>query len=141
MAPRHKSVETKFMEARESALRALGGLDRRTFLKGLATAGAAVTVSSRISWADGEIGYWAKDLSSEKLADMYSTMMACRAYVYAVGQACDRANTPEAVRALRKRLRSVRIGSKAMSPSPSAEQIPGRRRTIFSWPRLARARR
>jgi isovaleryl-CoA dehydrogenase len=37
-----------------------------------------------------------------KLADMYSTMMACRAYVYAVGQACDRANTPEAVRALRK---------------------------------------
>ncbi|MFO1321121.1 MAG: isovaleryl-CoA dehydrogenase [Burkholderiales bacterium] len=37
-----------------------------------------------------------------KLADMYSTMMASRAYVYAVGQACDRASTPEAVRALRK---------------------------------------
>jgi len=37
-----------------------------------------------------------------KLADMYSTMMACRAYVYAVGAACDRATTPEAVRALRK---------------------------------------
>ena len=29
-------------------------------------------------------------------------MMACKAYVYAVGQACDRAKTPEAVRALRK---------------------------------------
>lgn len=41
-------------------------------------------------------------LMQAKLADMYSTMMACKAYVYAVGQACDRAKTPEAVRALRK---------------------------------------
>jgi isovaleryl-CoA dehydrogenase len=41
-------------------------------------------------------------LMQGKLADMYSTMMACKAYVYAVGQACDRAATPEAVRALRK---------------------------------------
>ena len=41
-------------------------------------------------------------LMQGKLADMYSTMMACRAYVYAVGQACDRAATPDAVRALRK---------------------------------------
>jgi isovaleryl-CoA dehydrogenase len=41
-------------------------------------------------------------LMQGKLADMYSTMMACKAYVYAVGQACDRAATPEAVRQLRK---------------------------------------
>jgi isovaleryl-CoA dehydrogenase len=41
-------------------------------------------------------------LMQGKIADMYSTMMACKAYVYAVGQACDRARTPEAVRALRK---------------------------------------
>ncbi len=41
-------------------------------------------------------------LMQGKLADMYSTMMACRAYVYAVGQACDRATTAAAVRALRK---------------------------------------
>jgi isovaleryl-CoA dehydrogenase len=41
-------------------------------------------------------------LMQGKLADMYSTMMACRAYVYAVGQACDRARTPDDVRALRK---------------------------------------
>jgi isovaleryl-CoA dehydrogenase len=41
-------------------------------------------------------------LMQGKLADMYSTMMACRAYVYAVAQACDRATTPDAVRALRK---------------------------------------
>ena len=41
-------------------------------------------------------------LMQGKIADMYSTMMACRAYVYAVGQACDRATNPEQVRALRK---------------------------------------
>ena len=41
-------------------------------------------------------------LMQGKLADMYSTMMACKAYVYAVGQACDRAGSPDQVRALRK---------------------------------------
>jgi isovaleryl-CoA dehydrogenase len=41
-------------------------------------------------------------LMQGKLADMYSTMNACRAYVYAVGSACDRAGNPEAIRALRK---------------------------------------
>ena len=41
-------------------------------------------------------------LMQGKIADMYSTMMACRAYVYAVGQACDRADNAAAVRALRK---------------------------------------
>ena len=41
-------------------------------------------------------------LMQGKLADMYSTMMACKAYVYAVGRACDRAQTSDAVRALRK---------------------------------------
>ncbi len=41
-------------------------------------------------------------LMQGKIADMYSTMMACKAYVYAVGQACDRAKNPGAVRAIRK---------------------------------------
>ncbi len=41
-------------------------------------------------------------LMQGKLADMYSTMMACKAYVYAVGQACDRAKNPAALRSLRK---------------------------------------
>ena len=41
-------------------------------------------------------------LMQGKLADMYTTMNACRAYVYSVGRACDRASTPEEVRALRK---------------------------------------
>jgi len=33
------------------------------------------------------------ELMQGKLADMYTTMNACRAYVYAVGQACDRGET------------------------------------------------
>ncbi len=41
-------------------------------------------------------------LMQGKLADMYSTMNACKAYVYAVGRACDAATTPDMVRALRK---------------------------------------
>ena len=32
-------------------------------------------------------------LMQGKLADMYTTMNACRAYVYAVAQACDRGET------------------------------------------------
>jgi isovaleryl-CoA dehydrogenase len=40
-------------------------------------------------------------LMQGKLADMYSTMMACKAYVYALGKACDAA-TPASVRNLRK---------------------------------------
>jgi isovaleryl-CoA dehydrogenase len=40
-------------------------------------------------------------LMQGKLADMYTTMMACRAYVYEVGRACDRA-TPDTVRHIRK---------------------------------------
>jgi isovaleryl-CoA dehydrogenase len=42
-------------------------------------------------------------LMQGKLADMYSTMMACRAYVYEVGKQCDRSQRGEIdVRTLRK---------------------------------------
>ena len=42
MAARHKSVETKYMEDRDTVLRGLGRLDRRTFLKVLAASAGAV---------------------------------------------------------------------------------------------------
>jgi len=42
MAARHKSVETKFLEERETVLRALGALDRRSFLKVVAATAGAV---------------------------------------------------------------------------------------------------
>ena len=51
---------------------------RRTLLKGFAAAGAAISMSNRVAWADGEIGYWAKDLPNEKLVDMYSTILRIR---------------------------------------------------------------
>jgi acetoin:2,6-dichlorophenolindophenol oxidoreductase subunit alpha len=51
---------------------------RRNFLKSAAFAGAAATFGSRLARADGEIGYWASDLSDEKLIDMYRTMLKIR---------------------------------------------------------------
>ena len=42
-------------------------------------------------------------LMQGKLADMYTTMMACRAYVYEVGRQCDRSHAGKVdVRSLRK---------------------------------------
>ena len=51
---------------------------RRNFLKSAAVASAAVTFGSKLAWADGEIGFWAKDLSDEKLIDMYRTILKIR---------------------------------------------------------------
>jgi Icc protein len=42
MAARHKSIETTYMEDRDTVLRGLGRLDRRTFLKVLAASAGAV---------------------------------------------------------------------------------------------------
>ena len=39
--------------------------NRRMFLKGVAGASAAVTLVNRVAWANGEIGYWAKDLPND----------------------------------------------------------------------------
>jgi pyruvate dehydrogenase E1 component alpha subunit len=51
---------------------------RRTFLRGLAGAGAAVSLGSKVAWANGEIGFWAKDLTSEQLIHMYTTIQRIR---------------------------------------------------------------
>jgi pyruvate dehydrogenase E1 component alpha subunit len=44
----------------------------------LAGAGAAISLGSKIAWADGEIGFWAKDLPDEKLVEMYQTILRIR---------------------------------------------------------------
>lgn len=49
MAPKHKSVETKYMEEREEVMRALRGLDRRSFLKVSAAAMAAVAAKGLVT--------------------------------------------------------------------------------------------
>jgi len=51
---------------------------RRTFLREIAAAGAAVALSSGTAVADGEIGFWAKDLTNQQLTDMYSTILRIR---------------------------------------------------------------
>jgi TPP-dependent pyruvate/acetoin dehydrogenase alpha subunit len=51
---------------------------RRTFLHGLAGAGAAVSLGARIAHADGEIGYLAKDVPNEQLTDMFTTIVRIR---------------------------------------------------------------
>ena len=51
---------------------------RRGFLKAAAAAGAAVSLSNDVAWANGEIGFWAKDLGDEKLVDMFTTILRIR---------------------------------------------------------------
>lgn len=53
---------------------------RRTFMKLAAGAGAAVSVVSKLAWADGEIGFWAKDLPNDKLTEMFNTIVRIRWY-------------------------------------------------------------
>src|ERR1039458_6169510 len=59
---------------------AIASPSRRTFLKGVAGAGAAVSLISNAAWADGEIGYWAKDLPNDKLTEMFNTIVRIRWY-------------------------------------------------------------
>lgn len=51
--------------------------NRRTFLQGLIGAGAAVSIAGK-AWADGDIGFWATDLSNERLIDMHRTIQRIR---------------------------------------------------------------
>lgn len=51
---------------------------RRAFLKTAAFAGAAVSLTSSFAYANGEIGFWAKDLPDEKLIDMFTTILRIR---------------------------------------------------------------
>lgn len=51
---------------------------RRSFLQGAAAAGAAVSLANQAALAEGESGFWAKDLPNEKLVDMYRTIVRIR---------------------------------------------------------------
>jgi pyruvate dehydrogenase E1 component alpha subunit len=53
---------------------------RRNFLQGLVGAGAAISLSSKIANAQGEIGFWAKDLTDAQLTDMMRTILRIRWY-------------------------------------------------------------
>ncbi len=51
---------------------------RRIFLQSLAGAGAAISLGSKVAWANGEIGYWAKDLTNDQLINMLTTIQRIR---------------------------------------------------------------
>ena len=52
---------------------------RRTFMKGIASAGAAISlISSGLARAEGELGYWAKDLPNDKLTQMFTDICRIR---------------------------------------------------------------
>ncbi len=67
----------------ENTVQAVKGsqITRRGFIQGVAGASGVATIlasGAQLARADGEIGYWAKDLSNEKLIEMYSTMLRIR---------------------------------------------------------------
>lgn len=52
---------------------------RRTFFKAVAGTGAAVSlIRSKLAWANGEIGFWAKDLPTDKLTEMFTNICRIR---------------------------------------------------------------
>lgn len=51
---------------------------RRGFLKVAAMAGAAVSFGAGAARANGEIGFWAKDLTDQQLTDMLTTILRIR---------------------------------------------------------------
>ncbi len=79
-------------------------------------------------------------LMQGKLADMYTTLQACRAYVYAVGQACDRGRPrPHAAQGRGRRDpvfgREGHLDGRRSDPGPRRRRLHQR---IPRWPPVAR---
>jgi pyruvate dehydrogenase E1 component alpha subunit len=51
---------------------------RRSFLKGVVGAGAAVSLVGQVARAEGELGFWGKDLSNDKLTEMFTNIVRIR---------------------------------------------------------------
>lgn len=60
------------------AIQPIASRSRRTFLKSVLGAGAAVSLAPRLAFAEGELGFWAKDLTSEKLIEMFTNIVRIR---------------------------------------------------------------
>jgi pyruvate dehydrogenase E1 component alpha subunit len=54
------------------------GTSRRGFLKIAALAGATISLGSRAARANGEIGFWATELTDQQLIDIYMTILRIR---------------------------------------------------------------
>lgn len=76
MAERDTSLEVSQQLPEQDPIRSES---RRTFLKGVAGAGAAVSLLRAIeARAEGELGYWAKDLPEERLVKMLTDICRIR---------------------------------------------------------------
>ena len=75
-----ESIERKTAAREVHQDDASASMQRRTFLKGAAAAGAAVSLISKPAWADGDIAFWAKDLPNDKLVEMFNTIVRIRWY-------------------------------------------------------------
>lgn len=73
-------TQSNELEQQTSNRNRASSTSRRIFLQSLAGAGAAISLGSKVAWANGEIGYWAKDLTNEQLIDMFSTILRIRWY-------------------------------------------------------------
>lgn len=57
----------------------VGAMRRRSFMKTVASAGAAVSlITGKSALAAGESGFWAKDLPNDKLVEMFTTIVRIR---------------------------------------------------------------
>jgi hypothetical protein len=55
-------TQSNELEQQTSNRNRASSTSRRIFLQSLAGAGAAISLGSKVAWANGEIGFWAKDL-------------------------------------------------------------------------------
>lgn len=62
----------------DGAMRDGAGTSRRGFLRIAGLAGVSMSLASTMARADDIIGFWAKDLSDEKLRDMFATILRIR---------------------------------------------------------------
>lgn len=53
-------------------------MSRRSFLRIAGLTGAGISLGSNVAFANGEIGFYAKDLSDEKLVGMFTTILRIR---------------------------------------------------------------
>ena len=71
-------TQSNELERQTSNSNRASSTSRRIFLQSLAGAGAAISLGSKVAWANGEIGYWAKDLTNEQLINMLTTIQRIR---------------------------------------------------------------
>lgn len=74
----HSARATAESETALGAASSLTTTSRRSFLRIAGLAGVSLSLASSMARADDAIGFWAMDLSDEKLTDMFATILRIR---------------------------------------------------------------